>query len=320
MSRLRHHVSPHTWVILQALLVTFLWSTSWVLIKIGLRDDIPPLTFAGLRYTLAFLCLLPLGLRRASQIAALRALPRADWLRLGILGVLLYSVTQGAQFVGLNLLPAITVNLLLTFIAVVVAGLGIIFLGETPSRLQWVGLGLYLCGAFIFFYPAALPADAWAGVGVVVCGVMSAAVSALLGRSLNRRAALPPLAVTLTSMGVGGPLLLAVGIVTAGMPPLTLSSWLIVAWLAVVNTALAFTLWNNTLRTLSALESSIINNLMMVQIPVLAWIFLGESVSFKAAVGMTLAGVGVLVVQLRGAIVPRGWRRASVTPAEADPA
>jgi len=50
--------SPHTVANIQALLVTFLWSTSWVLIKYGL-DEIPALTFAGLRYTAAFLILLP---------------------------------------------------------------------------------------------------------------------------------------------------------------------------------------------------------------------------------------------------------------------
>jgi drug/metabolite transporter (DMT)-like permease len=47
--------SSHTRAILQALLVTFLWSTSFVLIKIGLQD-IPALSFAGLRYSLALLC------------------------------------------------------------------------------------------------------------------------------------------------------------------------------------------------------------------------------------------------------------------------
>ena len=69
--------SPHTRAVLQALLVTFLWSTSWVLIKIGLAD-IPALTFAGLRYVLAFLVLIPLYLRTA-QATRLRALTRRDW-------------------------------------------------------------------------------------------------------------------------------------------------------------------------------------------------------------------------------------------------
>ena len=45
--------SPRLRAILQALLVTTLWSTSWVLVKIGL-EDIPAVTFAGLRYFLAF--------------------------------------------------------------------------------------------------------------------------------------------------------------------------------------------------------------------------------------------------------------------------
>ena len=57
--------------IAQALLVTFLWSTSWVLIKIGLNDLVlPPITFAALRYALAALVLMPLAL------AALRRVPR----------------------------------------------------------------------------------------------------------------------------------------------------------------------------------------------------------------------------------------------------
>jgi drug/metabolite transporter (DMT)-like permease len=53
-----HRLSPHLRAVLQGLLVAFLWSTSWVFIKFGL-SNIPSLTFAGLRYMLAFLCLLP---------------------------------------------------------------------------------------------------------------------------------------------------------------------------------------------------------------------------------------------------------------------
>ena len=40
----------HAMAVLQGLLVTFLWSTSWILVKIGLDDlDLAPLSFAGLR-------------------------------------------------------------------------------------------------------------------------------------------------------------------------------------------------------------------------------------------------------------------------------
>lgn len=95
--------SPHLTATLQALFVTFLWATSWVLIKLGLHD-IPALTFAGLRYLLAFLCLLPFGLL-GGHLAVLRSLPRRDWLRLVALGLLYIAITQGAQFLGLSYLP-----------------------------------------------------------------------------------------------------------------------------------------------------------------------------------------------------------------------
>ena len=105
--------------VLQALLVTFLWSTSWVLIKLGLRANLPSLTFAGLRYTLAFLCLAPFVLFNPGYRATLRALPRPTWARLTLLGVVFYALTQGAQFVGLSLLPAATLTLLLNLSPVV---------------------------------------------------------------------------------------------------------------------------------------------------------------------------------------------------------
>ena len=67
--------TPRTRALLQALFVTFLWSTSWVLIKRSLAE-LPPLLFAGLRYTLAAVVLLPGVVRHRSEV---RALTRANW-------------------------------------------------------------------------------------------------------------------------------------------------------------------------------------------------------------------------------------------------
>jgi len=80
---------------------------------------------------------------------------------------------------------------------------------------------------------------------------------------------------------------------------LSLKGWGIIVWLALVNTAFAFTLWNRTLQVLSAVESSIINNTMLIQIAVLAWVFLGESLGALEIVGLGLAALGTLLVQLR---------------------
>lgn len=291
--------SSHTRAALQALFVTFLWSTSWVLIKLGL-EDIPALTFAGLRYWLAFLCLLPLAARPVHR-DSLRALSRRDWGRLAALGLVYYAVNMGTQFLGLERLPAVTASLLLSFTPIMVALLGIAFLAEPITRQQWGGIGLYLAGALVYFYPVAIPTDQVIGLLIVFVGVIANSLATAMGRSINRARTITPLVVTVVSMGIGGLILLAAGLVTQGMPALDARSWAIIGWLAVVNTAFAFTLWNHTQRTLSAVESSVINNTMLIQIAVLAWVFLGEGLNGRAIAGLALAGAGTLIVQVRRA-------------------
>jgi drug/metabolite transporter (DMT)-like permease len=295
-------LSPHVRAVLQALFVTFLWSTSFVLVKIGLQD-IPALPFAGLRYTLAFLCLLPPAIL-SGQLARLRDLSTGSWARLILLGLVFYSLTQGAAFLSLLYLPAVTVSLLLSFTPVIVATLGIATLGERPTPVQWGGTGLCLAGVFVYFYPASLPAHEVVGLIVVGIGLLANSLSSILGRHVNRSGELEPLAVTVVSMGVGGVVLLMGGVLVQGLPRLTPVHWSMIIWLAVVNSAFAFTLWNRTLRTLSAMESSIINNTMLFQIAVLAWVFLGEGLSWKDLVGLVLAGLGTLAVQMRAPSVP----------------
>lgn len=288
---------PRLGAAVQALFVTFLWATSWVLIKVGL-DKIPALTFAGVRYFLAFVCLVPIVVTD-NRLALLRTLPARTWGRLLLLGLLLYSVTQGAQFVALAHLPAVTVNLLWSFSVVAVALMGLVVLDERPTRLQWLGVGTVTLGTIVYFHPAIFPATESLGMLVAVVGVLSNAGAAVVGRHVNRDAGLHPLIVTFVSMGIGSLALVVTGIVIQGLPPLGIQSWLIIAWLAVVNTASAFTIWNHTLRILTAMESSIINGTMLIWIPLLAVLFLGEQVTETELLGLALAGLGTLLVQIR---------------------
>jgi drug/metabolite transporter (DMT)-like permease len=291
---MRIQISPHRIAVLQAILVTFLWATSWVFIRFGLAD-IPALTFAGLRYTVAFVCLLPL-LARAGQRAAVRGLSRRQWGELAALGIIYYAVTQGTQFAALKDLPAVTLSLLLNFSAVIIALLGIVLLAEYPTRRQWGGVAVFLVGVVVYFYPVMIPTEEARGLVIGMVSVLANAVSSILGRWINRAVGIPPLTVTLVSMGIGAVVLLSVGLAVEGLPSLTLVNWLVIGWLALVNTAFAFTLWNHTLRTLSAVESSLINNTMLVQITVLAWLFLGETITVQEGIGLLLALAGILVV------------------------
>lgn len=290
-------LSDHTKAVLQALFVTFLWSTSWVLIKFGL-EEIPALTFAGLRYVLAFVCLLPFALRPSVR-AQIGSLTRREWVSLIVLGLLYYTVNASTQYLGLAYLPAVTVTLLLNFTSLLVAIFGIYFLNERPSLLQWIGVGLFLVGVSLYFYPADFPQKELIGLVIVIAGVFSNAISTLLGRQVNRKSHLHPLTVTLVSMGIGSAVLLFTGLGIEDWPALSLNGLAIIAWLAVVNTAFAFTLWNHTLRTLPAVESSIINNTMTVQIAILAWLFLDETLNGPRLLGLAIAVLGAFVVQRR---------------------
>ena len=293
----RKNISPHLTAVLQALFVTFLWSTSWVLIKFGLQD-IPPLTFAGLRYFLAFLTLLPFYLL-SDQKNQIQTLSRRDWGALILLGLLFYTITQGSQFLGLVYLPAITFSLLLNGTALVVAILGIFLLREIPTWLQWIGMLVFIAGAAFFFYPFEFPAGVFIGYLIAGIHILATSLSSIMGRGINRQKRLGPLTVTVVSMGIGSIAMLVIGLLVEETPRLNLTGWLIIGWLAIVNTAFSFTLWNHTLRTLSATESSVINNTMLIQISILAWLFLGETLTVLQIGGLFLAAVGTLLVQIR---------------------
>lgn len=287
----------HLKAIFLALLVTFLWSTSFILIKWGLAE-IPPLTYAGLRYTLAFLCLLPFTFKN-KNIVVIKSLSKKDWYKLISYGFLFIALTQGTMFIGLLLLPAVTVSLWLNFTPLIVAAMGIFLLREYPTFLQWGGAMLFIVGILTYFIPISLSDSRGFGLLIMTLGVLANSSSSVLGRDINRTGRLNPLVVTVISMGFGSIVLLTIGIIIQGLPPISTQNIIYLLWLAVVNTAVAFVIWNHTLRTLTAIESSIINGTMLIQIAILAWIFLGEGISFKEIIGMSIAAIGALLVQLR---------------------
>jgi len=292
------HAPGRASALVAALFVTFLWSTSWVLIKVGLAASLPPLSFAGLRYGLAVLCLAPFALGTAESRAALRATPagKAGWLAL--LGLVYIALAQGAQFAALALLPAATVSVLLAMTPAVVALASALAGREAPTGRQWAGIAVAAAGVLLFFSPGALAVPAGAGLAAAVVALLGNAGGSLLGRKVNRETVLAPLQVTFVSLAIGSGALLSAGVAVQGLPPLDARSAVVVAWLAVVNTAFAFTLWNRSLKTLTAVESSVVNGLMLPQIALLAVAVLGERLGGREVAGLLLVGCGTLVVQL----------------------
>jgi drug/metabolite transporter (DMT)-like permease len=94
--------------------------------------------------------------------------------------------------------------------------------------------------------------------------------------------------------------LLGTGLVLEGWPPLDGRGWAIVVWLAVVNTAFAFTAYNAVLGVLTAVESSVIVNLLPVMVAGMAWIVLDERLAPLQVGGLLLAAGGAAFVQVVG--------------------
>ena len=281
--------------ILQALFVTLLWSGSWVFIKLTI-NEIPPLTFAGLRYFIAFVVLLPGLIKKREKV---QKLTKQEWGALLLLGLVYYTFTQGGQILSLKHLDAITLSLMLNFTAPLVALIGLLVLHEPVSKLQWGGIALFLLGVLVYFSPDTSGPITSLGLALGVFTVLANAVAAVLGRRINRGQRLDPLIATGISMGFGAVLLLSSGISIEGFPSLNGRTWLLLIVLAVVNTAFAFWLWNKSLQVLTAMESSVINNTMLIQISILAWLFLGEKLTWIGVVGLAMAAVGTLLVNIK---------------------
>jgi drug/metabolite transporter (DMT)-like permease len=293
----RWDLHSHRAAIWLALFVTVLWSSSWVLIRWGLDDEgLSPLTFAALRYGIAALVLVGWVIFRERHRYRHYHVDRRLVVKLITLGVLFYAVAQAAQFVALDEQPAATTSLVLSLTPLFVALGAAISLSEAPTRWQFAGVGLVAMGAWLYF-AGDLGATA-VGMAAALLGLFANVVASLLGRGVNRTADLPPTVVTAVSMGVGAGVLVFVAVGAEGVPEISTRGWAIITWLALVNTALAFSLWNLSLRQLSAVESAGLNNTMLIQIAVLAWLFLGETPGLVALAGIALVSLGVYLTQI----------------------
>jgi drug/metabolite transporter (DMT)-like permease len=283
----------------EALFVTVLWASSWVIIKFGLEGEgLPPITFAGLRYSIAAGILLVIILSNPVHRALIRDQDRQWWRTIFLYGLVFVAITQGAQFIGLDLMDAIPVSMLLNLTPIVVLGLGVIMLKEIPTRTQTVLIFLVVIGAMIYFYPIDLDLSETVGFIVVLIGVVANAFSSIMGRSINRERNTPPIVVTGVSMAIGAGVLLVAGLALEGLSVVTPIALLYIVWLSIVNTAFAFTLWNKAMQTLRAVDITVINSTMLPQIVILSIVFLGEVLDPLDWIGLIILALSVTLIQI----------------------
>lgn len=275
-------------------MATFIWASSFVLVKIIL-PQVGPLTIAGFRYFLAFLILFPFMLKKRSEI---NTFSRKTWLLLALIGISAYTVGNGALFWGLQFLPATTTSLLLGASPLAVLFAGTIFLKETPTWGQVAGVLVSLFGNLLFFSIGLAPGEPL-GISIVIIGMLGFTAFGILGRYVARAGQMSTLLLTGIPLGIGGGLLFLIGIPLEGWPVFDIQTAIILLWLAAVNTAAAYMLYNHALKSITALEMNVMLNVSPFGTALLAWILLGEGLERIQIWGIAVVIVGITLVQAR---------------------
>lgn len=288
-----------------AVAASLLWAAAIILIKLGL-EDIPRLTFASLRYLVGAVTLLVW--RTATSRRGLPRFAGTTWRWLIALAVLLYAVVPAAQFISLDLVDAVTFNFVFQAgIPLVTALLAGAVLREPTSRWEWFGVAVVVVGIFMF-YPAVPRGSEATGIIFATVAAIGIGGSNLLQRIVMRSGEVAAVDAAVIPMTIGSLGLLVLALSVEQFPDLGLEQVTLILVLGVVNTALAFTLWHHAMRTLNALHAGIIASGQVVEVPILALIILGESLTAGRGFGSVFVLAGILVVHFSKAAAARSGR------------
>jgi O-acetylserine/cysteine efflux transporter len=281
--------------IAEALLAIFIWASSFIFVKV-LLPEIGPLLMCGLQYFLAFLILSPFILRQERELSSIR--PKL-WGQFAIIGVAAYTIGNGALYWAVEYLDVTTISFLMNLSPLVVMFAGIVFLREYPSRWQIGGVVISLVGGLLFFSPG-LATQGARGFVLVMLGLLGFVAFGIFSRAIARSQEVSTLDLTAFPLAFGGGLLLIIGLMVESKPVLSLNGWFIIIWLASVNTAFAYFIYNHALKTITALEMNVFFNLSPLVTALFAWLFLTQTISPLQILGVLIVIAGVTIVQIQG--------------------
>ena len=280
-----------------------IWGGTWLFIKIGLAD-VPPFTFAAIRFFLAAVPLLVIvGTRRTP-------LPRkkSDWVLAVITGLLGFTAGYWLVFWGEQHIAAgLTAILFTTYPLFGMVFAHFLVPGEPITLRRLAGVVLGIAGvALIFGEQIALGASAAVlGSLAVVVSAACAALSSVLVKA--RGGHLDPAFLTVAQMLTGAVPLLAVGLLLEGSPlslhwtPMALVS---LGYLAFFGSSLAFVLWYSLIRAIKVTTAQLLPFVNTLVAVILGAVVLDEELGWRA-----LAGGAAILLGLAIALVPNGRRR-----------
>ncbi|SEK60797.1 DMT family transporter [Paenibacillus sp. OK003] len=290
-----------------AVLVTLLWSTSYILNKIAFQDAIGPFTLAGLRYTVStiILVLVRLILVHRNNIA-----PEMDIQKergriklrpyyIIVLGVTGYIMAQGLQYAGQMLITPTQTSMVLSVgntAALII--LDVFWLRELRGRSSFLGILVAMAGVVVFYFPWDFGGGHFSGIVLILASCAGYAIHLALTRHLlkNGKASLGDL--VLMPMAIGAFGMLVIGLIFEGLPSFSWPLVGIILWLGIINGSFAFSLWTWSQKHLRAYENSLINNLMLLEVAVLDVLILHRNLSVVEVFGLLMVGLAVVFVQI----------------------
>ena len=280
------------------LLLCCIWGSTWLFIKLGL-EDLPPLTFAGIRFLIATIVLL--------FLVALRRLPfprqRRDFMLLAGTGILSFSVNYGLVFWGEQYISSGLAALLQSMLPAFGLIIAHYYLpGEpmTPSRIAGVVMGVVGVGViFSNQLQVSGPKALW-GSAALVLSAFCAAYANVLVKAYCKH--IDPVVLAAGQMMFGLIPLFLIGIPLEGNPfrfHWTYMALISLLYLAVIGTVIAFSLYYWLIRNMNVTDTMLIALVTPVVAVVLGMIVLKERLEWRTLVGglMIISGIALIVLR-----------------------
>lgn len=262
---------------LMMLFVTFSWSSSYLLMKIALTG-VDPFTLMCLRFTIAFVCVLPL-LLKTIKICSKRTVAKGLFL-----GFMVYASLIGT-IVGLKHTTASTAAFLGTTAVVLVPIIEGVWQRKMPPMLTILSIGLAFVGLVLFTVKDGLSLD----IGALYClwGAFGYAVYiVVVGRMANEKDMFPATLMQFGAIAIFSGL--SAFIFETPHLPQTSLQWGAVLGLAVICSAFCFVMQSIVQRYLSPSRTGLIFSMEPVFAAILAYFFLNEVMDGQGLIGALL--------------------------------
>lgn len=281
---------PVAWLTLCAV-----WSSTWLVIKVGLQD-LPPISYAAIRFVIAVIVLLAVSLGRV------RLLPRrgSDYAILAFTGVLMFAVNYGLLFWGELHVSSGLAAVLQATIPIFGMLSAHLMLPDEPLRLQKLLGAMLALGGVAMICERLLGFSGlmafWGGLGIVL-GAACAAFSNVLLKA--RVIQLAPSMIAGWQMIFGATPLLVIGFMVEGNPARfhwTAMAVFCLLYLAVIGSALTFLLLYWLLPRLTVAQLQSISLITPPGAVMLGWAIGGETFSLWSLVGACFVLAGVWMI------------------------